>query len=388
MLNVCDKSAIPSGVITILGDDPSPSTIDASSLSWQFSLEDPDQPTSYCEDAATFEGSATAEFGGDWGLYDPHLGAEMVTSSGLQAESVLQYSVRQKCSLPPTPFQSKCRLVLLSPPAPSEQGDSGVIVYPGLEIGPGDYPFCDNSANYVFRDSHLLSATQDGNCEVDLRFKKPYTGIYRISLSTTNRGGLEKNLQSDEYGRPAHGIFTLVIDSCANPYQFNSPYVPGLVEIVDPSVPTCEVVDSKWDADVKSVRTTVIRDVEHQKDLQISGISPYKIDSSDYPSLKDLSLVYLPTGPLVVPDETLPTSYLSSYDTVALAQKWSFSDVPSTWAGDDTQLTETELNERPKSHPLSAHGAWYTGNGLVRIPPGTSLTTFVPIGTSMSGWLG
>jgi hypothetical protein len=60
--------------------------------------------------------------------------------------------------------------------------------------------------------------------------------------------------------------------------------------------------------------------------------------------------------------------------------------LPASWDGAGTR--PSNLGHRPAATVIAAHGAWYTGNGLVRVPAGDRITTYVPIGTSMGNDLG
>ena len=93
---------------------------------------------------------------------------------------------------------------------------------------------------------------------------------------------------------------------------------------------------------------------------------------------------YLPTGSgAPVPGDQYPTTHSSH--VVAVVQRRFVPGGPpgEEWDGEGTKLTPGQLDAKPPATVISAHGAWTTPDGLVRVPAGDDITTFVPIGDSM-----
>jgi hypothetical protein len=67
-----------------------------------------------------------------------------------------------------------------------------------------------------------------------------------------------------------------------------------------------------------------------------------------------------------------------------LVAKWTGASTPSTPVAD----CHDNVDARPPGVVISAHGLWYPPNGLVRVPEGDQIVTYVPIGTIMAGCLG
>ena len=58
------------------------------------------------------------------------------------------------------------------------------------------------------------------------------------------------------------------------------------------------------------------------------------------------------------------------------------------WNGAGSKLSAAQLRATPPATVISAHGAWMTPNGLIRVPVGDKISMYVPIGTLMGNDLG
>jgi hypothetical protein len=99
---------------------------------------------------------------------------------------------------------------------------------------------------------------------------------------------------------------------------------------------------------------------------------------------------WVPTG-TNVPPVTVKTSgnvTTGNGDAVALVDRLAVSGLPETWDGAGSKPTAKRLAGRAPATVISAHGGWYTGNGVIRVPAGDTITTYVPIGTKMGNDLG
>jgi hypothetical protein len=79
---------------------------------------------------------------------------------------------------------------------------------------------------------------------------------------------------------------------------------------------------------------------------------------------------------------------------VALVRTVELPPLPHLWSGasDGTLDSKTRtikcdgvnLADRPSHVVISSHGLWYTPNGLMRVPAGDQISTYVPIGSLMN----
>ncbi len=64
-------------------------------------------------------------------------------------------------------------------------------------------------------------------------------------------------------------------------------------------------------------------------------------------------------------------------------------NTPISWKGANKDFFQVNLNVQAPFYVISAHGAWAPSeNGYTRVPQGTQVVTYVPLGTSMDGSLG
>ena len=70
-------------------------------------------------------------------------------------------------------------------------------------------------------------------------------------------------------------------------------------------------------------------------------------------------------------------------DAAVLVQQVNLPPLPHGWSGAACPSKQPNLNDRPLGVVISSHGLWYTANGLIRVPPGDQISTYVPMGTLM-----
>lgn len=132
-----------------------------------------------------------------------------------------------------------------------------------------------------------------------------------------------------------------------------------------------------------SARNLVIADVEKTPGCGEPNIPVGSVDPSFKPT-KGLTIAtaVLPTGQAY----KVPTGHGNA---IAFVLPYHPANVPTGFNGSGTALSPSQVAQVPSGVTvISAHGLFYTGNGLVRVPPGTTVTTFVPLGTSMEEDLG
>ena len=252
---------------------------------------------------------------------------------------------------------------------------------------------CDPSASYHFSDPELASAKEVSPCNYELKFDEPGTGIYHIALKATDRLGEVTPVSVDQYGAEVDGQFTLIIDSCSQPGD-DVPDVDALVNVDDG---VCDVTVGDWDTDAADVADKVIADTEKSPSLDTDPVPVESVDPSDWPGR---GLVLQATGWAPIgtgwPPEVSESagSFSKEYsvgvgDAVALVRKVSnIPGLPKSWNGAANAGENVNLDDHPPATVISAHGFWFVTNGLVRVPAGDQVTTFVPIGTIMGGGLG
>jgi hypothetical protein len=261
---------------------------------------------------------------------------------------------------------------------------------------------CDPSASYHFNDPGLASAKEVSPCNYELTFDEPGTGIYHIALKATDRLGEVTPVSVDQYGAEVDGQFTLIIDSCSQPDD-DVPDVDALLDDEDPGV--CAVAVGDWDSDAADVAAKVLAAVESSPTLEVDPVSVDAVDPSDWPGsrglvlkgttgskglvLKSTGTGWVPTGTKDPPEigEAGSNSDITG-DAAALVRHVSLPPLPSgwrgAWPGADAKECGVNLDDRPPGVVISTHGWWYTPNGLMRVPAGDQISTYVPIGTSMS----
>ncbi len=166
--------------------------------------------------------------------------------------------------------------------------------------------------------------------------------------------------------------------------------MPGVDALSDAKGSQCAVEVGAWDGDAGSIPAKVIDAVERQRDLAITPVRVDQIDPSDL-SQRDLTALrtagvgWVPTGNTKVLAEDVAVAG----NVAALVKRAKPpGTIPSAWRGSDTELTEAQLGDKAPATVISAHGYWLPPNGLIRVPAGDHITTWVPIGTVMDGWLG
>lgn len=233
---------------------------------------------------------------------------------------------------------------------------------------------CDPAATYEFEDAELASTRNLGHCKFSLVFKRPETGIYAVALSATLAAGGRVDVSRDQYGNDVPGKFPVIIDSCRKPVED----LLDVDSLANPEQATCGVVVGPWDSDVAGLPQEVSAEVNHAKGFDLTPISVASVDPGDWPS-KDL-VVMKRNGAAWLP--------LDHGKDMALVQTVHANGLPTLWDGSGTKLTKRQLLTRAPAVVISAHGAWYTSEGLIRVPTGDEVTTYVPIGASMGDTLG
>jgi hypothetical protein len=244
---------------------------------------------------------------------------------------------------------------------------------------------CDPNATYSFTDPALASATSLGDCRYRLTFAQPGSGIYRVALTATTQAGEQVPVTTDQDGNTVDGHFPVIIDSCARPAQ----QIPAVISLVNAQDASCDVSVGSWDGDAPTIAQQVQTDAANEPGLPLEPVPVTKVDPSDW-SKRDIVVMeapgtgWLPTGD-AEPSGELPTG---NGDAVAVVHKVQPPGVPEVWNGAGTKLSEAQLQAAAPATEISAHGAWYTPNGLIRVPAGDQITTFVPIGAEMDEALG
>jgi hypothetical protein len=257
---------------------------------------------------------------------------------------------------------------------------------------------CDPKASYRFSDPALLSVKTLDPCSFELTFDTPGTGIYHVDLRATDSGGPEIPVSVDQYGAKVDGQFTLIIDSCDQPEND----VGDVDALLDSDDPICDVAVGRWDKDASDLPAKVLAGIEKSSTLAIDPIPVDSVDQSDWAgrgaitssSDKSVDTGWVPTGtsePPELQNAIVPASGDVSAD--ALVQLVTIPPLPLSWNGWDYSGhniggAKIDPNDASKNIVISAHGYWYTPNGLVRVPKGDKVRTFVPMGTVMLGGLG
>jgi hypothetical protein len=249
---------------------------------------------------------------------------------------------------------------------------------------------CDPDASYDFSDPELDTTKETAPCEYELTFDAPGTGIYHVGLEATDSSGDTTDVSRDQYGNAVDGKFTVIVDSCSNPEQA----VPDIDSLLNSDDAVCDLEVGQWDSDAAEIETTVVADAEKSTSLDFAPEPINSIDPSDWPErgpaeLSGSGVGWLPTGGAtkykLTPDAEAATGV---GDSVALVQRLHLASQYDVFGGGPDAGTGVDLNAVPPATVISAHGWWYTPNGLERVPDGDTITTYVPIGTSMTGGLG
>jgi len=255
---------------------------------------------------------------------------------------------------------------------------------------------CDPSASYHFSDPDLASAKEVSPCNYELTFDEPGTGIYHIALKATDRLGEVTSVSVDQFGRTVDGKFDVVIDSCSQPEDD----VPDVDALVNADDGVCAVTVGDWDTDAADVAAKVLAAVESSPTFEVDPVSVDAVDPSDWPGSRGLVLKgttgskglvlkstgWVPTGTKDPPD--LFEGYLVPGEAATLATMVHLPPLPHSWGGAREEISAegecgVKLDAWPPYVAISSHGLWYTANGLVRVPAGDQISTYVPIGSSM-----
>lgn len=246
---------------------------------------------------------------------------------------------------------------------------------------------CDPKVVYDFTDADLDSAKEITPCKYQLTFNAPGTGIYHVGLKATNTSGTVIPLTVDQYGHAVDGKFTLIIDSCANPDQ----YAVDVKSLLNADDGECDLMVGEWDTDSAGLTSKVIADVESEKSLAITPIPIASVDPSDWPSkspvAEGVNAGWVPTGTDLPPLEKAGSFATGINHAIAWVSKVNLPGVPTSWAGANDHRA-VNYGETPPATVISAHGLWYTGNGLIQVPSGDTIETYVPLGTAMESTLG
>lgn len=143
-----------------------------------------------------------------------------------------------------------------------------------------------------------------------------------------------------------------------------------------------------------AARIRLIDDVEKAPGCQMPKVSVGSVDPTFKPT-RGLTIAteVLPTGagtPASLARFGLTGTALTGHgDETAYVKVYQPPNVPVAFYGSGTALTPSQQQEIPANATVvSAHGMYYTANGLVQVPPGVTITTFVPLGTLMAQSLG
>jgi hypothetical protein len=257
---------------------------------------------------------------------------------------------------------------------------------------------CDPKATYDFTDPQLSSAKKVSPCLYALTFDAPGTGIYHIDLKATDSAGAVTPLSVDQYGATVEGQFNLIIDSCSKPEDD----LADVDALLDADNGVCAVAVGEWDSDAADVAAKVLTAVESTSTPGIDPVSVDSVDPSDWPGsrglviqgkaggkglvLKNKDTGWIPVGTKEPPEINPGVGDLSTATggAAVLVQEVHLPPLPHYWGGADCPSTTPNLNDRPPNFVISSHGLWYTGNGLIRVPAGDEVTTYVPMGTKMN----
>jgi hypothetical protein len=266
-----------------------------------------------------------------------------------------------------------------------------VDVHVKLGDSSGESSDCDTDATYHFSDPGLKSTKELAPCEYELTFSAPGTGIYHVALEATQPSGAATHVSRDQYGDAVDGKFTVIVDSCSDPEQV----VPDIDSLLNSDDADCDLEVGEWDSDAADVASRVIADAVGSASLEFAPVPVDSIDPSDWPVRGPT----VPSGPGV---GWLPTGVAAAYsttpldgeyptgvgDAVALVQRLHVAGVPVAYDGGPHSGSDIPLDGVPPAKVISSHGWWYPPNGLELVPDGDTITTFVPIGTSMGEDLG
>jgi hypothetical protein len=256
---------------------------------------------------------------------------------------------------------------------------------------------CDPKASYNFTDPQLSSVKKVGPCNYDLTFEAPGTGIYHVGLKATVSPGVVVPVSVDQYGEEVDGQFTLIIDSCSEPDDD----VPDVDALLDADNGLCDVAVGGWDSDAADVAAKVLAAVESSPTFEVDPVSVDAVDPEDWPGSRGLVLKSTGTGWVPIgtkdPPELGYEKQMSADlagGAVALVRTVELPPLPHLWSGasDGTLDSKTRtikcdgvnLADRPSHVVISSHGLWYTPNGLMRVPAGDQISTYVPIGSLMN----
>jgi hypothetical protein len=247
---------------------------------------------------------------------------------------------------------------------------------------------CDQKATYDFTDANLDSAKEIAPCKYRLTFDSPGTGIYHVGLKATLSSGTVVPVSVDQYGEKVDGRFTLIIDSCSKPDDD----VPDVDSLLDADNSLCDVAVGDWDSDAADVATKVIAAIESSPTLAAEPVPVDEVDPTDWPGSRGLRVTpksastgWIPIGTKYAP-VVGPAGKNSDItgNAVALASEVYLPPLPHVWAGaEPCDIDNINLDDRPPDTVFSMHGWWYTANGLMQVPEGDQISTYVPMGSTM-----
>jgi hypothetical protein len=252
---------------------------------------------------------------------------------------------------------------------------------------------CDPTAAYHFSDAELASTTAVGPCAFRLTFDQPGTGIYDVALQMAGPAGRPLDVSEYQYQddngqtvtEQVDGKFPVVIASCQRPAQTQDSE-GGIDPLVNTDAISCGVEVGPWDTDAASVPAEVLADMKDLATRSLTAVPVESVDPSAWPT-RDLVVAkygYLPTGSAApASGDEYPTTP-GSHIVAVVEPRYVPGGAPGgEWDGEGTKLTHHQLEAKPPATVISAHGAWFTADGLVKVPAGDDVTTYVPIGTSM-----
>jgi hypothetical protein len=247
---------------------------------------------------------------------------------------------------------------------------------------------CDQKVTYDFTDADLDSAKEIAPCKYQLTFDSPGTGIYHVGLKATLSSGTVVPVSVDQYGEKVDGKFSLIIDSCKQPDDA----IPDVDALLDSDNSLCDVAVGDWDSDAADVATKVIAAVESSPTLAVEPVPVDEVDPADWPGSRGLGLKskstdtgWIPTGtkdPPVIGPAGSNTDMTGN--AAALIRLVNLPPLPSRWSGaEPCDIDKFNLDDKPPGVVISMHGWWYTANGLMRVPEGDQISTYVPMGSTM-----
>ena len=226
------------------------------------------------------------------------------------------------------------------------------------------------------RDTAVVSSTSLGSCRYQLTFAQPGTGIYRVALVATTQTGERVKVSVDQFGDKVDGLIPVIIDSCSRPTQ---------------DVPDVDGLENSQDSACASRRGagTPTRPTSLRRSWPISRrcaalVFPFRSPRSTRPTgragISASSRRRTRVGCRRV--TTSPSARYRGVPAVPSRSSTRSSRRRSSPNGTATAAAHSRAAPgRGAGDVISAHGGWYTPNGLIRVPTGDEITMYVPIGT-------